>query len=295
MMNNTPPATGKTTGMVSAIVAVTLWAAWIPITRLGVTGHFSPVDLAALRFFTSGLLLSPLMLRHYRDIPWHRPIALLCLVAGAGAPYVLLFGYGLKIANSGQGGILGPGAMSLFVAIIAATILKEIIPLRRRIGICIGLIGIGIILAFDMARGGVRLEGFLLILCASSLWAAHTVASRTLALPPIATTMIVSVANAALLLPFYAMTGGFARLAAAPLHDVMFQALFQGVIVAIVALLAYAFAVKKLGASATAVFPPLTPVIASLIGYMMLGDRLDAPTIAGLLIVFTGVIIAARA
>jgi drug/metabolite transporter (DMT)-like permease len=285
----------RAAGVTAAIFTVTIWAGWIPVTRLGVTTSLAPFDLAALRFFTAGTLLLPLLWTTCKHIPWHRPLALFWLAAGAGAPYILAFGYGLKIANSGQGGILGPGAMSLFVTLLAAFVLKEVIPLQRRIGIAIGLIGIALVLAFDIARGGTRLEGFLLVLLAGGLWAAHTIASRALALPPLTTTMIVSVFNGLLLLPIYGLRGGFARLAAAPVHDVVFQALFQGVVVAIAALVAYGFAVRRLGASATAVFPPLTPVIAAVIGYLLLGDTLDLPTVIGLIMVFAGVVIAARA
>jgi drug/metabolite transporter (DMT)-like permease len=279
----------------AAIFVVTLWAAWIPITRLSVTTSLGPIDLAALRFFTSGLLLSPLMLRTATKFPWRRPMAMIWLIGGAGTPYILTFGYGLKIANSGQAGVLGPGAMSIFVAIIAAVALKEAVPKQRWLGIAIGLVGIMMIVVADLTSGGVRLESYLLILCAGSLWAAHTVASRALALPPLTTTTYVCVINGLLLMPYYACTGGFARLANAPRQDVWIQIIFQGVVIAIIALLAYAFAVRRLGASATAVFPPLTPVFAGIIGYVMLGDTLDPSNIIGLILVFTGVVIAARA
>jgi drug/metabolite transporter (DMT)-like permease len=285
----------RTASMMAAVFAVSVWAAWIPMTRLGVTTNLAPADLAALRFFTAAILLLPVLWRHFRLVPWHRPFALFWLMAGAGVPYILAFGYGLKIANSGQGGILGPGAMPIFVSIFAALFLKEIITRQRRLGIALGSVGVAIILGFDMAHGAVRLEGFFLILLASCLWATHTIASRSLALPPMTSTMIVSVGNGLLLLPFYALMGGFSRLAAAPIHDVALQAAFQGIVVSIFALVAFAFAVRRLGASSTGVFTPLTPVFASLMGYFLLGDKLDGPTILGLVLVFCGVVIAVRA
>ncbi len=281
--------------MIAALVAVSIWALWIPVTRLGVTSSFAPLDLAALRFFTAALVLLPLLWRHFAEIPWHRPFALMWLIAGAGVPYLLAFGYGLKIANSGQGGILGPGAMPIFVAIFAALFLKETITVQRRCGIALGSAGVAFILGFDMAHGAVRLEGFFLILLASCLWATHTIASRSLALPPMTSTMIVSVGNGIVLLPPYAIMGGFGRLAAAPGQDVFLQAAFQGIIVSVVALVAFAFAIKRLGASSTGVFTPLAPVFAAAMGYFLLGDTLDTATIIGLMAVFCGVIIAVRA
>jgi drug/metabolite transporter (DMT)-like permease len=281
-------------GITAAIAAVTIWAAWIPVTRLGVTTSLEPIDLAALRFFTAGLCLLPLTLRYAHQIPWRQPFALLCLIGGAGAPYVLAFGYGLKIANSGQGAILGPGAMPIFVSLLAALVLKEYIPTHRRIGILIGSVGVIIIVASDALNTSIKLEGFALILLASCLWAIHTIASRMLNLSPFVSTMIISVGNGVLLLPLYWVGDGFSRLAAVPVQDIMFQAFFQGIVVAIVALLLFSFAVQRLGASATGAFPPLSPVIASVIGYMLLGDTLDLPSLLGLVAVLAGVLIAAR-
>jgi drug/metabolite transporter (DMT)-like permease len=281
-------------GICAAIAAVSIWAAWIPITRAGVTATLSPLDVAAVRFATSALLLLPLLALRWRSIPWRKPIGLFWLTAGAGTPYMLAFGYGLKVANSGQGAVLGPGANSMIVAVIAAFVLGERYRAQRMIGIAVISLGVAIVLLSEGLTGGERLWGFAMILGASTLWAAHTVASRSLHLDPWTTATVVCCLNAAALLPFYIAMGGLERLAAAPANEIILQAVFQGVITAILAMVLYAYAVRKLGASGASVFPPLSPVLAAAFGFLLLGDPLELPTAIGLLCVLAGVLIAAR-
>ena len=104
----------------------------------------------------------------------------------------------------------------------------------------------------------------------------------------------VAVANALLFVPAYLAQGGAARLAAVPLADLALQALYQGILAAVVALVAFAFAIQRLGAAAAASFTPLAPVLVAVFGWFMLGDTVDAATAAGLAAVAAGVVIANR-
>ena len=287
-------AAGRTVGVLAALFAVSVWAAWIPVTRLGVVTSLSPWDVSVLRYGTAGLLLLPVLLLRWRDVPWRKAGALAAMIAGAGVPYILAFGYGLQVANSGQGAVLGPGANSALVAVLAFLVLREVPARSRVIGLAITLLGVGYVIAHDIALGGVRVEGFLLILLASFCWAAYTVASRLLLLDPLTTTAVVSVGNAVLLLPAYFALGGGEALAQVPAADLWLQALYQGVLTAVIAMIAYAHAVQRLGATIAASFTPLSPVLATGFGALLLGDRVDVATAFGLGAVALGVVVASR-
>jgi drug/metabolite transporter (DMT)-like permease len=293
-MNDTH-AGGRTAGILAALFAVSVWAAWIPVTRLGVVTSLSPWDLAALRFGVAGLVLAPVLVRRWHEVPWRRAVPIACVLAGAGLPYVLTFGYGLRIANSGQGAVLGPGANSALVALFALAVLAERPSRLRAFGIGITLAGVALVLLHDVALGGVRVGGFALILCASSLWAAYTVGSRVLRLEPVVNAALVCTGNAVLYLPFYLLSGGAARLAAVPPADLWLQAVYQGLITSVLALIAYAYAVHRLGPTTASGLTPLSPVLAAVFGWVMLGDVLDTATAAGLALVAVGVIVASRA
>jgi drug/metabolite transporter (DMT)-like permease len=288
-------APARSAGIFAALFAVSIWAAWIPVTRLGVVTSLSAWDVAALRFGVAGLVLAPVLLRRWREVPWRRALPIAALLAGAGVPYVLTFGLGLRVANSGQGAVLGPGANSALVAALAFAVVGERPSRWRAIGLGVTLSGVALVLLHDLALGGVRVGGFALILCASSLWATYTVASRVLHLEPVLNAALVCTGNAVLYLPFYLLTGGAERLATVPAPDLWLQAIYQGVLTSVLALIAYAFAVHRLGPTSASSFTPLSPVLAAVFGWPLLGDTLDASTAFGLAMVALGVIVASRA
>jgi drug/metabolite transporter (DMT)-like permease len=285
----------RTAGMGAALFAVTIWAGWIPVTRLGVVTHLQPSDVAALRYGTAGLVLLPYLWRHRHQLPWGRPRLLALVAAGAGVPYFATFGMGLRLANSGQAAVFGPGASSLFTVLIARLWLGEAFGLNRWIGMLFTLAGFALVVCHDWAGGGARLTGFGLILLASLAWALFTVASRRLALPPLVTSAWVGVSNALIYIPFYLTGDGPSRITAAPLMAVGLQATYQGVLTGTIAMTAFSFAVARLGAAGAAGFTPLTPVMAGFIGWWILGDTLDWATGAGLAAVAAGVIVGSGA
>jgi drug/metabolite transporter (DMT)-like permease len=285
----------KTAGVLAALVAVTIWAGWIPVTRLGVVTHLDPSDVAALRYGTVGLLLLPFLWAHRKAVPWQRPGLLLLVAVGAGVPYFAVFGMGLRLANSGQAAVFGPGASSLFTLLIARVWLSEPLGPSRWIGALCTLTGFVLVAGHDWVGGGARLTGFALILAASSAWAVFTVASRRLALPPFVTAAWIGVSNAVIYLQFYCASGGPARVANAPWTAVALQVVYQGVLTGTIAMIAFSYAVARLGASAAAGFTPLAPVLAGVIGWWLLGDPVDIATGFGLAAVAAGVVIGSGA
>ncbi|MEI6457547.1 MAG: DMT family transporter [Pseudomonadota bacterium] len=277
-------------GVLAAIASVTIWAGWIPVTRLGVVTHLDPIDVAALRYGTCGLILLPFLWRQRAQIPFHRCGLLLLIAAGAGIPYFLLFGMGLRLANSGQAAVFGPGASSLFTILIAAFWLRESLSRARVIGILCTLVGFALVASHELLHGGVRLRGFGLILLASLAWSLFAVASRRLALAPLLTAAFIGVTNAAVFLPFYLFSHGPARLAAAPLGAVLLQSFYQGILTGTIAMMTFTFAIGRLGASGAAAFTPLAPVLAGCIGWWLLGDALNVATALGLAAVAIGVV-----
>jgi drug/metabolite transporter (DMT)-like permease len=284
----------RISGFIAALAAVSVWAGWIPVTRLAVVTRLRPEDVAALRFAISGVLLAPVLALRWREIPWRRPAVLLPLLAGAGVPYQLLFGHGLAIANSGQAAVLGPGLVSSFVAVLALAFLGERLSRAQVAGLLVTLAGVAAVLGRDLFGARAHLAGYALIVAGSMSWAAYTVASRALRLRPLVNAAAVAVVNALVYLPLYFASGGAAHLAALPAADLWLQGLYQGVGTAVLALVAFAYAVDRLGAATAASVTPLSPVLATVFGWLLLGDRVDGATALGLLAVAGGVLIVNR-
>ncbi len=230
-------------GAFFGLAAVCVWATWISITRLGVTTSLSVCDLTMLRFATAGILLAPVVIRKgwaLDRLGWPR---LLVLVSGAGAPYVLVASSGLRFA---------PGVMPLFVALLAALLLKEKFSAHRKVGYALIAVGVfAIVGATALAVKGDQTEGHLLFLTAAFMWACYAIVLRQSQLDPLHAAALVAAGSCILYLPYYFATQG-AHAFDAPLRDLAFQAVFQGVVVSILALFFFGKGITLLGASAGA-------------------------------------------
>jgi len=110
--------------------AVSIWAAFIVVSRLGIRTSLTPWDVAAIRFGVAGVLLLPYLMKKGLALDRLSWIGFAVISVGCGAPMVLLVNAGLLFAPAARAGALFPGVMPLMVAILAAILLKE--ALRRR-------------------------------------------------------------------------------------------------------------------------------------------------------------------
>ena len=123
-------------------------------------------------------------------------------------------------------------------------------------------------------------------------WGLFTVLARHWRVDPIRGTAVVWVLALAYL-PFYFLVFG-GRLLAAPARELVFQAVYQGVGVAVAALALYAWAIRMLGPSAASLFMPLVPVFAVLLAIPALGEIPTTVQLVGILAVVVGMVLAAN-
>jgi drug/metabolite transporter (DMT)-like permease len=300
-----PPSTVQTaarshylTGAMWGVFAISIWVGWILLTRYGVTTSLSPYDITALRFGCAGLLLLPIVMREGFAI---RKIGLrlFCVICiGAGVPYVLIASGGLKFAPAAHAGALVPGTMPLWAALLAMIFLGEKIGGARRIGLLMMPVGIVIFVGAgltDFQSGNWR--GHLLFLTAAFCWASFTVAMRRASskgLTPLHAAAIVSVVSALWYLPVYVWLLPH-RIAEASWNVIILQTIYQGVVVSIISLFAYAKSVGILGASLGASFASLVPVLAMLAAIPLLGEVPAPADYFGIAAVTAGVFLSSGA
>lgn len=259
-------------GALSGLAAVSIWAGWMSVTRLGVTTSLAPSDLTVLRFGTAGILLLPVILRRGFGLDRLSLLQLVILVSGAGAPYALVAASGLRFASAGQAGVLIPGIMPLFVAALAAVFFHERFTRSRKLGFGLMVCGLVAVVAPALLQGtGTPSLGHGLFLSASLMWACYTLVLRRSGLSPLHAAAIVSVGSALGYAPVYFfLTPG--NLFQAPASDLVVQALFQGVLATILSLYFFGRAVALLGATAGASFGALVPGLAALFAVPLLGE-----------------------
>ena len=283
-------------GVLAGLATVVMWATWIVSTRFGVGGTLSSYDLGFLRFTVPALLLFPVAIREWRTISRVHPVRLLLMLYGAGAPFFLLAATGMTFAPASEAGALLPGAMPLFVALLAVVVTRERIAPARWIGFA--LIGAGVlaILGDAMIEGAHdgRWRGHLFFLAASFSWAIYTLAFRGSGLGVWQGAAAVSVGSAIGYLPIYLiwLEPGLGR---AAFPELSLQIAAQGLASGFFSLLFFSTAVAKLGSSRGAAFGSLAPILAWIFAVIFLGERLDPTGIAGVLLTSSGVLLASGA
>lgn len=279
-------------GASCAIVAVAIWAGWLVMMRLGVTTRLSATDLTALRFAIAGPVLAPIVLRRGLAIGRLGWSGFAAVVAGAGAPVALVIGMGLRFAPVAHAGVLYQGMVPLAVACLATVVLQERIVAIRKVGLVLVLGGGLMIAGLDiLSLGGRRSVGDLLFLSATCMTAGYTVAIRRAHIDGLHAAAIAAVSSLLIYLPFYLafLENG---LFSVPLADLVFQALYQGVLTAAISLALYGHAIRLLGASNAAAFVALGPTMAALMAIPALGEWPTGGAWAAIAIITTGVYLA---
>ena len=284
-----PTKAAYTRGALYGLAAVCIWGAFIVVSRLGVRTSLTPWDVAAIRFSVAGVLLLPYLRKRglaLDRLGWQGVTA---IVTGCGAPMVLLVNAGLLFAPAAHGGALFPGVMPLMVAVLAAIVLKEPFDVRQKIGCVLIVLGaVGIVWGRGGTIGTTQTIGHALFLVAGLAWAGYTVAMRRARLDGLHAAAIAAVGSLVLYLPVYAGIAG-SSVFQAPLFDIGLQAVVQGLLTAIVALLLYGRMVSLLGATRGAAFVALTPVVTGLMAIPVLGEWPVAIDWAAIVLISGGV------
>lgn len=289
-----PPRPARTViiGVLSGLAVALIWAGWAVATRFAVTTTLEPQDVTFLRFSVASLFLWPVLVRKGFALKRIGIARAAMMVAGAGAPFMLLTSTGMLFAPASHVGTLMIGAMPLFVALLAALLFGERFDRPQIAGFAAVAAGVacigGYALVFDRAGGEWR--GDLLFLLCGCLFAGYTLAQRRSGITSWHAAALVNVCSLVIFAPIY--FGLFRpNLLTASLPDVLFQAAVQGIGVAILGLFFYAEAVRRLGAPRAAVFGALTPGLAALLGIPLLGEIPTPATMAGIVLVTLGVML----
>lgn len=282
-------------GYTAAAATVAIGVIWQLATRAGVTTTLAPIDLALFRYVIPAIVMAPIWLREgviARSVPL--PLLIL-MVLGAGLPFGLLGMAGAQFAPVAHMGALLPGTMPLFVAILSGIFLKETFAPGRIVGfalIVIGILAIGGYVIFHGEPGVWR--GDLLFMSASMVWAVYTIAFRKSGSSPWHSSAMVSFWSAVLVIPAWFLSGT-GKLMTAPVGDILFQVLSQGVLAGVCGFGAFALAVKHIGPTPTATSGALVPVCVAAGGWLILGEQIDVLTALGIAATTLGVIFATGA
>lgn len=280
-------------GYLWGLGAALIWSGWWTVTRIGVADGLPVADLAALRFGISGLLLLPLAWRERQAIQRVAARHLFFMAFGAGAPYALVAGTGVKLASAGVGGAITVGLLPAFTLILSVLFLHERVTRVLVAGITCILIGAACVAAAAWDAGNAT-YGLALFVAGALMWAGYTVALRRSGLRPLTATAVVCIASLALYTPVWLVTGGSLRLFAVAPADLVTQGLYQSLLSAIGALYCFGRAVGRLGATRASVFAAIVPAFSVIIAAAVLHESPGTAEICGAALLSAGAIIAVR-
>jgi len=286
-----PSGSAALMGVLAALATVTMWGAWVVATRFGVAGTLTPVEVALLRVGPPGIVLLPIFLRLWpevRRIGWGRTLV---IMVGAGAPFLLVVGTGMRFAPAADAGALLPGTMPLWVSLFAAAFFAERFTPSRLLGLAMIVFGGVCVGGYSLLAGEPgEWRGHLLFLTGASMWACYTLALRFSGLGPWQAAALVNCGSFLILLPLALIFGDLRFNASA--GELAGQLVAQGLFSGLLAMASYGYSVRALGAARASAFSALTPVIAALLAIPLLGEIPDALTWIGIAAVVSGVALA---
>lgn len=280
-------------GYLAAAVAVVIWASYPVATRAAVTGSFSPNDLLALRFGIAALLFAPYLLvrrRHIGGAVWLKGLPL-TLFHGAGMAALAIMA--MQFAPATHAAALGPGASPAWVALLGFLVFGYRPSRRALAGALLCAVGVALLVLWSATDVTLQvLAGDTMFLAASALAALYLLHLRRWKIDPIQGAALVSLYSALVVVPYYLWTtpGSLSRLAIA---DVLWQTLWQGVLIGCVAVVALNRAVATLGVQRSSALVALVPVLAAVLALLFLGEVPSMPEVAALVTISAGVSLAA--
>lgn len=277
-------------GIVCGTLAALAWAMGFVAAKHGVQIGFSPADLAFHRFFWSGLLMLPLIVREgLRDlggIGWSRASVMTIL---SGPPQALLAYTGFILVPLGHGTTIQPACAALSGLVLASLILHEKATLQRIAGGAIIIAGLLMFGAESLTTiGSSGVGGDLLFATAGLFWATFGTLLRLWNVPGTRAVMAVGAVSVIVLAPVYLFIYGISGLARQSLFENLLQAVVQGGIAGSLPIYLFAHAVIALGGGRAATFPALVPIFSVVIGFLALGVVPTLAQFVGMTIVLVG-------
>lgn len=285
----TSGATRPLLGALSALSVVLIWASWLVSTRHSVATALTALDLSLIRYGLPALVLAPVWLRTGlwpKAVP---KLPLVLMILGSGAFFFQVVAFGMRHTPASAAGVLLPGAMPFFTALIGMLVLGERPDKGRKLGMAAILAGGLVLLAGSLAGHELSWISYVVLPFGATCWAVYTHAFKHSGLNAFEGAALIAVWSTIInlaLLPFFG-TGLFD----APSQEIGLQFLTQGVLSGLVSTILYGWAVRILGGTQAAAYTAITPVAAALAGGWLLGEALGISVIAAAFVTGAGVLL----
>jgi drug/metabolite transporter (DMT)-like permease len=280
---------------IGAAAAAILFGASVVAVRVAVQ-DIPPLSLALIRFGQAAVvLLGVLLLAAPRLLLIRRRSLPLLALLGAilFTLFPVTFNAGLRWTEASRGALM-LATMPLWSAWLARSVAGERLTRRQLAGVVVSVLGIALAFVGPHAlHGGPRvLVGDALLLVTALLGALYGVLSkRALARDPAVTVTTYAMLFGAVLLTPAALAEGLLPALGRLDGRLLALVLLLGVPGGALAFLLWTWALSRLTPTQVAVYVNLNPIVAALLGILLLGERRSGPFLLGFAAVIAGVLL----
>lgn len=280
-------------GYCAAALTALIWAGYPVATRAGLTGSFVPEELVALRFGVAALLFLPYLVYRCRRIGravWLRGVPL-ALFQGAGMGALVIAG--LQFAPANHQAALGPGVNAAWVALLGFVFFARQPSSRAALGAALCASGVLTLICWSSLElhAGV-LAGDFMFIAASALGALYLLRLQSWGIGALPGAAIVSVYSALVVVPYYLWAAPAKPAPIAP-AELLWQVLWQGVLIGCVSLVALNHAIARLGAERSSILIAIVPVLSAILALVFLQEVPSTAEAVAFLSISAGVLIGA--
>ncbi len=278
--------------------AVVLWASAFVAIRIGLKGY-SPGSLALLRYLIASVgMIFLYVFFSKRSKPAFKDLPLIFFMGIAGfGIYNITLNYGEITVPSGITSFI-LSQMPVVVMVLAPLLLKEKITLSSWLGLIISVFGVGLI-ALAHHEGHLRGEvthldlGIIFLLIAVFCGAIYAICYKSMALKyhPIELTSF-AIWSGTVILLFY-IPSLWREIQTAP-SDATWAAVYLGIFPAVVGYLAWSYVLRYMPASRASSYLFLMPLVATFLGWLLLGEVPKLLALCGGIIALVGAVIATQ-
>lgn len=282
-------------GMAWGLLAAVIWGGYLAFARAGIVAGLTALDIMFIRFAVAGAILAPwfvmIQAAPVTRIAWSRALVITILI---GPPFLLLGVGGFAFAPLADGALLQPATLMLGTTALSIWWLNE--PVRPGQLAAIVLVLGGLATAFGPSLASPTAEALLgdvMFVASAFMWALFAVLQRRWQIPPLHAAAVVSVLSAVCVVPPYILARDLEAFVTLSPMALTAQIIVHGVLVGIVAIVAFTQSIARLGAQRAALFPALVPGLALVIGIPVAGETPSALQWLGLGIVSLGLVLGA--
>ena len=268
-------------GYVYLLITMCIWGGFTLTARLNALWHISAWDIVALRFSLAFMILMPILLyRKEAGFLLKKEPFILAMIGGV--LYCLIAYSAFHYAPTAHAAIFLNGCIPLCTAIVAYFLMKQVFDRHTWASLIIMVSVLTIMSALMYRETGIPFGvGDGLFFISAILWGIFTVLLRKYQLSAWQAMSGVAIWSAVVYMPIYLLFLPKALSVPEPQH-LLFQMIFHGIFVVIVATLTYVEAIKRLGAFKAGSITNLAPFIAAVLAVPLLSEPLSIAMIFGL-------------